>query len=157
VAIAAGYQHSLALGCSLLPAADTVDVCCAVNIGRSSATLCGVVNDDGGGSCQYRFFYWTPTDGSGGVTDWSFDFKNTGESFSVDVTGLIPGSKYYFFAWAKNSAGQGSTVGWSFTTLTDLLELVTPKAGHKMVAGSKSVICWKADPIVSKVLIEYST
>jgi subtilisin-like proprotein convertase family protein len=127
------------------------------NIGKSVATLEGVIDNDGGGSCQYRFFYWTPKDGSGGVTDWSFDFKHTGESFSVDVTGLTPSYTYYFFAWAKNSAGQGSNVGWSFTTLTNLLELVTPKAGHKMIAGSKRVIWWKADTIVSEVLIEYST
>jgi hypothetical protein len=134
------------------PKASLEAVC---NVGKSSATLKGVIDDDGGGSCQYAFYYGTG--GGGHVTDWSFDFKNTGESFSVDVTGLTPGTKYYFFAWAQNSAGQGSTVGWSFTTLTDLLQLEIPKAGHTLIAGSKRVISWKADPIVSEVLIEYST
>ena len=130
----------------------------AVNIGASSATVRGVITDDGGGCCQYRFWYHEEGGDHYDVTPWSSEFKTAGESFSQDIDGLTPGTKYYFWAQAKNSAGESDR--WapskSFATLEGLLQLQTPNGGT-FSAGSRCLICWKADAAVSDVLVEYST
>jgi hypothetical protein len=76
----------------------------AVNVGPTSAILQGSITSDGGEASQYRFRYkregnpYSYTSWTGSVT--------TGQSFSTAITGLAPGSTYYFNAQAKNSAGE---------------------------------------------------
>jgi hypothetical protein len=143
----------------LAAAPPAVDTEYTVNIGASSATLRGLITDDGGGSCRYTFWYHEEGGDHYDVTPWSSDFKTAGESFSQDIDGLTPGTKYYFWAQANNS--QGHSDRWprsrSFTTLQGLLQLEGPNSGGTFVAGSRCLICWKADAAVSDVLLEYST
>ena len=130
--------------------------CWALNVGMTSATLCGMVID--GGPWQYRFRY-CEEGGADCFTPWSADFKAAGESFCQDISGLSPGTKYYFSAQVRNSAGESSVFGGSFTTLDSLLQLETPNGGQTVLAGSRCLICWKAEPVLSgrDVLVEYST
>jgi hypothetical protein len=78
------------------------------DVGRTTATLRGLVLDDGGEPCQYRFTYWTW--GFWCCTGWSdpADCKTTGQLFCQQQTGLTAGT-YYFSAQAINSAGEGSS------------------------------------------------
>jgi len=78
------------------------------DVGRKIATLRGLVLDDGGEPCQYRFTYRTW--GFWCCTGWSdpADCKTSGQLFFEQQTGLTAGT-YYFSAQAKNSAGEGSS------------------------------------------------
>jgi len=136
----------------------TVSTDCATNVGEGTATLCGRIINDGGEPCQYRFWYWTQGGGPCIATAWSSDTKTSGESFSQDITGLTPGSRYYFWAQVKNLMGESDwSAPKSFVTLQGLLELVAPNGGQTLLAGSTCEISWKADPTVGDVCIEYST
>lgn len=83
----------------------TVMTLAATDVGRTSVTLRGLVVDDGGEPCQYRFSYWKH--GFWCCTGWSdpADSKTSGQVFCQQQTGVAAGS-YYFAAQAKNSAGE---------------------------------------------------
>jgi hypothetical protein len=97
----------------------TVTTANATLVEETAATLNGAVTDDGGEPCQYRFQYGTSPGVYSTNTTWTGS-KTTGESFSIPVTGLTEGTKYYFRAQAKNSAGTGD--GAELSLLTKPLE-----------------------------------
>ena len=69
--------------------------------------LRGILTDDGGEDCQYRFEYDTDSGEPYAYnTGWTGS-KIIGQSFS-ETEGLSAGIRYYFRAQAKNSAGTGS-------------------------------------------------
>ena len=97
----------------ILPSASTSD---ATLVEETAATLHGTVVDDGGEACQYQFVYGTV---SGGPYPYSTGWTGsltTGQSFSVAVTGLSEGTKYYFVAQVQNSYGAGSGGQLDFLT-----------------------------------------
>ncbi len=87
----------------------TVETQAVSEIGANSAQLRGKIVDAGGGTCRYRFYYWTEGDMWIRHTDWE-GYAEQGESFSLLVDGLKPGRKYWFWAEARNSAGLSD--GW---------------------------------------------
>jgi len=88
----------------------------ATSVEETTATLHGMIADDGGEGCQYRFVYGTVSGGPyTGNTNWTGN-KTTGEYFSANITGLSMGTKYYFRAQAQNS--DGMTVGGELSFLT---------------------------------------
>jgi len=97
----------------------TISIKDTVSIGEESATLRGSVEDDGNAQgdepCYYSFSYGIPG-GSVETTSWAGPVYE-GDDFSTFISGLNPETMYYFEAFAKNSAGQGSNTG-SFTTLS---------------------------------------
>ncbi len=82
----------------------------ATAIGSDTATLKGKITNDGGGTCQSRFFYWKYGDMWITSTTWTGSIR-TGDTFSLVLTGLQPGTTYYYWAEAKNSFGKSA--GWS--------------------------------------------
>lgn len=103
------------------PSIDTYE---ATSIGESSATLNGVVAKNGAATItEYGFKYCVTGTG---------DYKtvvvgsaiNTGVQFSKTITGLTPGEKYSFFAYAKNSVGD-STPAYSKYFTTQNIQIVT--------------------------------
>ena len=101
---------------SLMPTVTTSN---ATLVEETTATLHGFLDNDGGETCQYRFEYGMA---SGGPypdnTAWTGAIS-TGQSFSANVTSLSKGTKYYFRAQAKNSAGTGSGTELNFLTKPD--------------------------------------
>ncbi len=96
-----------------LPIVTTSD---AILVEESTATLHGNLTYDGGEPCQYRFEYGTVSGGPYPTqTGWTGSLA-TGQPFSVDITGLGKGTKYYFLAQAKNSAGTASGPEMEFLT-----------------------------------------
>jgi subtilisin-like proprotein convertase family protein len=88
----------------------------ASNVRTTTARLKGVIEDDGGEACEYRFRY-RQSGGSYIYTSWTGS-KTTGQSFSEDIAGLTPGSLYYFNAQARNSGGESNSASErSFATL----------------------------------------
>ncbi len=90
----------------------------ATLVEETTATLNGVVSVDGGEACQYRFQYGTSPGVYGTNTTWTGN-KTTGQSFNESITNLSKGTKYYFRAQAKNSAGTGSGSELAFLTKPD--------------------------------------
>ncbi|MFC2122453.1 DUF2341 domain-containing protein [Bacteroidota bacterium] len=94
----------------------TVTTNIVTSVGGTTAILNGVINDDGDEACEYRFEYDTDSSEPYAYnTAWTGS-KTSGQSFSEAISGLSPGTTYYFRAQAKNSAGTGSGTEQSFTT-----------------------------------------
>ncbi len=99
--------HDISITCTPqigMPAATTAN---ATLVEETTATLHGTVTNDGGEPCQYRFEYGTVPGSYTNDTGWTGS-KTTGQSFSADTTGLTEGTKYYFRAQVKNTAGTHS-------------------------------------------------
>ena len=94
----------------------TVETRPATSISKTGAVINGrIVNDGGSGIIERRFDWGTNPSGEG-WTDWTADVSVSGNYFSYYLSGLNPGTTYYFRAWAKNSAGWGWGEILSFTT-----------------------------------------
>jgi prepilin-type N-terminal cleavage/methylation domain-containing protein len=86
----------------------------ATAIQRTAAILHGLVADDGGEPCQYRFNYGKTTAYTN-TTDWTGS-QETNDLLSELVVGLAPGTQYHFQTVIKNSAGTVNCPDNSFTT-----------------------------------------
>ena len=129
----------------------------ATLIGQTSTTLRGRLVDDRGETCWYRFHYWRWDDTYVSTTSWTGNIA-AGDVFSEVLTGLMPGSRYYFWAQVENSFGE---CDWDsgvedFTTLAGPVELYSPNGGEFLLAGETCTIEWRAEPTVTDVVIEYS-
>ncbi len=87
----------------------------ATSVEETTATLNGVVNNDGGESCQYRFEYGTASGIYTFTTSWTGSVT-TGQTFNAALTGLNQGTMYYFVAQVRNSAGTGTGLELKFLT-----------------------------------------
>jgi hypothetical protein len=90
----------------------------AYYVAETAASLQGKVTDDGGEACLYRFQYGKSTGNYTRVTEWSGSV-NMAEFFSADIRDLEKGTKYYFRAQLKNSAGVGSSPELTLLTNPD--------------------------------------
>jgi len=116
-AINTPMPDNISLECHIcLPSASTLP---ATFVEETTATLNGKVIFDGGQPCQYRFVYGTVSGSYTVYTSWT-GHLTTCQTFSVDVTGLIKGMKYYFRAQAKNIAGIGSGAELNFLTKPEM-------------------------------------
>jgi microcystin-dependent protein len=106
-----------------LPAVDITPS--VSDISATGATIYGKVSSDGGSAISQRGFVLAPTAanpnpriGGTNVTQWT----NAGTTgiFSVNATGLTPGTSYTFAAYASNGAGPTYTSNTAFTTLTEI-------------------------------------
>ncbi len=110
--------------------APTVTTQTATNITATSATLNGTLTSNGNGYMAAEGFYYASTSTnpnllSGGDTVGALTPSiayNSGGTFTLNITGLIPGTTYYFNSYAQNSgqAALNGTLGTdtkSFKTL----------------------------------------
>ena len=96
----------------LLPTVTTSQVS---DITLVSAVSGGNVTDDGGSAVTERGICWSTSHNP--TTSGNHANSGTGTgSFSVQMTGLTPGTTYYVRAYAKNSAGTAYGSEVSFTT-----------------------------------------
>lgn len=102
-----------------LPATATLTQSAATAIGTTTATLPVTVTSTGGNAPVVTVFYGT-TDGGTNSAAWAASASlgtQTG-SATANVTGLAPGTTYYFRARAINTAGTSWTAAsGSFTTV----------------------------------------
>lgn len=97
-------------------AAPTTTTDPATSLEKTVAIINGTLDDDGGEACDCGFEYGETTDYG---TTTPTESKETGETFSQDLTDLSPNTTYHFRAIATNSAG---TSYGSDQTLTTLIE-----------------------------------
>jgi len=131
----------------------------ATDVGTTTVRLWGVVEDDGGEACQYRFRYKKEGDRYYHLYWWGS--VTTGQSFNWNLSDLSPGCRYYFSAQVRNTA---SASLWgneeSFITLPEAgiaVLLLAPNGSEEIVAGSTYEIIWETTGTMESVLIEYST
>ena len=84
----------------------------ATAISHVSATLNGILTDDGGEACNCGF-EWGETVAYGNTTPTQS--RTTGQTFSQPIGGLSPGTTYHFRAFATNGAGTGYGADRTFT------------------------------------------
>ncbi len=86
----------------------------AMGITKNSATFSAVVEDDGGdGDLSRQFVYWDKYDTASKYT------VTADANFTATVGNLSPGTEYYFYARATNSAGTGTGSVLSFRTTSE--------------------------------------
>jgi titin len=107
--------QSVSAATSNSPSASTED---ASLVADTAATFHGSVISDGGEACQYRFQYGISPGDYTMNTDWT-GAVHTGNSFSADISGLTPGTVYYYRAQLKDSVGTGSGEEVCFLTKPD--------------------------------------
>ena len=100
------------------PLVETRD---ASSIMTTAAFINGRILDDCGSTIIERRFDWgtTPTC----EDDWTADVTVVGNNFFYFLTGLTPGTTYYFRTWAKNSAGWSHGNVLRFTTTSPSIDL----------------------------------
>ncbi len=105
------YAHWLEYVPNIPPSVSTKE---AENIGKTSAVIAGVVDDEGSGSVINRqLVYWDKYDAS------SRYVVDVGEEFSCTINNLSPSTTYYYYAKAVNKYGDGVGKTLSFTTEAD--------------------------------------
>jgi probable HAF family extracellular repeat protein len=129
------------------PAPPTVDTPTATNVAATTATLGGNVSSDGGVTITARGVVYAPTAvnstpqiGGAGVSIATGN--GTTGVFTVNVSGLTPGTDYSYAAFASNSLGVNYSDVGIFTTLW------TPQSWQVQWFGSTTNIdaAWNADP-----------
>jgi probable HAF family extracellular repeat protein len=104
------------------PTLPTVDTPTAVNVAATTATLGGTVESDGGAAITGVGVVYAPTTADSnpllgdGVASNAIGTGTVG-AFTINVSGLTPGTDYSYVAYATNSVGVGYSLTGFFATL----------------------------------------
>jgi len=110
------YGNEVSFTTSQSISAPTVTTSQVTNITQTTATGGGNVTSDGGAPVTERGICWSTSHNP--TTSGSHANSGTGTgSFTVNMTGLTPGTTYYVRAYAVNSQGTSYGSEVSFTTL----------------------------------------
>ncbi|HWW02574.1 MAG TPA: hypothetical protein VNZ64_22945 [Candidatus Acidoferrum sp.] len=129
------------------PTIPTVDMPTSANVTTTTATLGGILESDGGAAITGVGVVYAPTAVDSypqigdGVASTAAGTGTTGV-FTVNVSGLSPGTDYSFAAYASNSMGTSYSVTGSFATLA------TPQSWQQTWFGGPTNIdaAFNADP-----------
>lgn len=115
----------------------------AGDVGTTSATLNGEVDDDGGKDCQYRFRYRVQGVGDYSYTNWT-NGKTTANTFSEGISVLDRATTYEFATQLRNEDEEGDWgVTLNFETLPELPVVETTNADN--ITGSEARIHGRID------------
>jgi hypothetical protein len=125
-----GTSHTGEIGSFTTPSLPTITSPTFANVASTSATLGGNVTSGGGLAVLQRGVVFSSTNanpviGGAGVTAFASASSGTGV-FTVNATGLLPGTLYRFKAYAINSVGTAYTAVGSFTTLATVPTVASP-------------------------------
>ena len=111
----------------------------ATHIGLTTARLHGVITDDGGSTCQWRFQWGEAPGVYDDESSWTGSLT-TGQAFYADISGLSADTVYYFRAQGRNTVGLASGSELSFNTSAGLSDpsdlLATP------ISGTEIALTW---------------
>ncbi len=93
---------------AMLPSVPSVTTSSVSSVSYTTATLNGSITNNGGyDASQSGFAYSTDPNLVTGVSTSTLGAETGDASFSQNLTGLTPGTAYYFRAYATNSIGTG--------------------------------------------------
>lgn len=164
-----GYGEEISFTTTTLSLASiTTNV--PTNISTTTATGGGNVTNDNGSAVTSRGICWATTS-SPTTSDASYNEPGGIGSFTANITGLLPDTRYYVRAFAINGAGTVYGNEYDFTTLALTVPVISTKdiSGiSSNIAGSGGIItsdggspitskgiCWSLNP--SPDLTNYST
>jgi uncharacterized protein (TIGR02145 family) len=107
----------------------------ATDISTFTATLNGEVTDDGGSTVTERGFYFG-TSNNVEISGTKLQSENGTVTFSDELSGLQPGTKYYYKAYAINSEGTAYGDEINFTTVATLATVITNGVNNVTVNGA---------------------
>jgi hypothetical protein len=127
--------------------APTVTVQSASNVEETTVTLTGNITATGGENADMRGFAWgttsnttLPTSGEAPPASYTSNWTETGSfgasqfTSSGNITGLSPGTSYYYRSYAHNSSGWGWSTQDSFHTKPEV------PTGFTCTAGDTEII-----------------
>ena len=108
----------------------TVSTTAYTDLSYTTVTSGGNITDDGGSPILERGVCWSTSTGSPLITDsHTSDGDGTG-IFESNITGLTPGQKYYYRAYARNAITTSyGAANNSFTTVSQSIVLTTVPIG----------------------------
>jgi uncharacterized repeat protein (TIGR02543 family) len=101
------------------PAVADVTVSAATGIGVGTATLNGGVTATNGSPTTFYFMWGTNDYGTASTSPWTVVNCGTatnGQSFSTNLTGLLYGQRYWYYAYATNAYGTRWSSATNFLT-----------------------------------------
>lgn len=98
------------------------------NITPSDAISGGMISSDGGTITAHGICWSTSTNPTIDLSTKTIDGNGTGTTFTSNLTGLSPSTKYYVRSYATNAAGTGYGNELSFTTAAVQIPTLTTKA-----------------------------
>lgn len=142
VRLVAENEHGLARGSAVgftttAASAPTVTIAAPTNREQAAATLNGLVNANNATS-SYSFEYG-PTPALGSATPAGSIGGDLTEAVSATVTGLAPGTLYYYRLSASNSFGSVQSAVGTVRTLPNAPPVVTTGAATGVGAGGATV------------------
>lgn len=139
----------------------TVTISDITGIGETEATVNVGISTDGGREVTEKGICWSRTSSTPTLeADQVMKYEGSGNAFSLKLTSLEKGQKYYVRAYAKNVNGTGYSPAFEFTTaLTKEPEVVnmTMTAVHDDHATAQAVISNKGGLEVTERGFVYST
>lgn len=118
------------------PLAPTLTTGSAIDVGSSSATVSGILSNDGGANCEVKFEYGLTTS-YGFSTGWQSG-KISGDGFEALIEGLNIGDTYHFRAVAKNITATTNGEDANFTTVFD----APTSFGVKAITSTSAAFSW---------------
>jgi hypothetical protein len=144
------------------PAGPTVVTGAASPIGKTTATLNGTVNPNGGNVTACTFEYGLTT-GYGQTAPCVPASPGAGTSpvpVSAEVTGLSPNTLYHFRLAATNTSGSANGNDATFTTEAPTPPIVTTTAGATNIVPKAAKVAGTVNPnglSVTECKVEYGT
>lgn len=138
----------------------TVAISEITGIGETEVTVNAGIKTDGGREVTERGVCWSSTSSTPTLDDESMKAGGTGNDFSLKLTSLIKGQKYYVRAYAKNVNGTGYSPTSEFTTaLTKAPEVVNMEmtAVHDDHSTAQAVVSDKGGLAITEKGFVYST
>jgi uncharacterized protein (TIGR02145 family) len=109
----------------------------ASSVTSSSAVSGGSITSDGGGTITARGVCWSSATNPTVSLDTTLDGTGTG-TFSSNITGLSPATRYYVRAYATNNAGTAYGNEINFATEPELPKLTTAEISSRTAFSAHS-------------------
>ncbi len=119
---------------------------------ETTATLNGNVTSDGNSTITQRGFYWSETNQTPDENDNVEIVSGTNGNYNYTISGLEPGTKYYYRAFATNN--QGTTIATTVEEFTTVQEEISNSI--EIISVSPSIELEDGIKYNFSVIVEYN-